>query len=77
MSRVNISASQKQRVQFDFLNHSLNFQETHIPEQITQQIFKLIVVSKIYKEFFAALQSLQFFLFSSMSVQGDVTDGHG
>lgn len=31
-SRVNISASQKQQVQFDFLNHSLNFQETHIPE---------------------------------------------
>lgn len=32
VSRVNISASQKQHVQFDFLNHSLNFQETHIPE---------------------------------------------
>lgn len=38
-TRVNISASQKQHIQFDFLNHSLHLQETQTPAQISQQIF--------------------------------------
>lgn len=36
--KVNIPTSQKQHVQFDFLNHCLNFQERCTPDQIRQQI---------------------------------------
>lgn len=36
--KVNITTSQKQHVQLDFLNHSLNFQERCTADQIRQQI---------------------------------------
>ena len=43
VSQVSISASQKQHKQFDFLNHILV-----TSAQITQQIFKYVVVLKLF-----------------------------